>query len=202
MQRKSFDLLDYKIDKTDAGTYISGYANTKNKPDAFGDIPTNYKGEPVYDLSRFEKNPIALVDHENKVGNIFGTFIVGPGATSEDATGLKIKLLLMENPQTEISKHAVEAYKSGFCRAFSIGGKWLYEDKANKSHLTKGIIYEISGVAIPADPDALSSVNIPKSFQIAEDDNWTAINQLVGVYRKTLDENVLKTIQILKRSFI
>jgi len=40
---------------------ISGYANTKNKADAFGHIPTSYKGKPVYDLNEYKKNYFLVI---------------------------------------------------------------------------------------------------------------------------------------------
>jgi hypothetical protein len=114
---KVIEIVDFKSEKTEDGHYITGYANTKGKADAYGDIPMSLNGKPVYDLSKFKRNPVALVDHQNSVGNIFGSFIIGTGATEEDEKGLKIKLRLMDNPQTDVAKHAVEAYKSGFARA-------------------------------------------------------------------------------------
>lgn len=200
MDKRVLEILEYKSEQTADGFYVTGYANTKGNEDAYGDIPTNYKGRPVYDLSRFKKNPVALVDHENSVGNIFGIFVIGQGATEEDAKGLKIKLRLMDNPATDIAKHAVEAYKSGFARAFSICGLWLYEDKENPKHLTKAIIHEISGVAIGADGQALSSSPKPKMLTMIESDKRKmAIAELIGVYRKNPSENILKTIEILRR---
>lgn len=200
MDKRVLEILEYKSEQTADGFYVTGYANTKGNEDAYGDIPTNYKGRPVYDLSRFKKNPVALVDHENSVGNIFGIFVIGQGATEEDAKGLKIKLRLMDNPATDIAKHAVEAYKSGFARAFSICGLWLYEDKENPKHLTKAIIHEISGVAIGADGQALSSSPKPKMLTMTESDKRKmAIAELIGVYRKNPSENILKTIEILRR---
>lgn len=203
MQKKQFDLIDFKAEQTDDGFYITGYANTKGKADAYGDIPTNLDGKPVYDLkSRFAKNPVALVDHENSVGNIFGVYVLGKGATEENENGLAIKLRLMDNPQTDISKHAVEAYKSGFARAFSIGGQWFFEDPTNPKFLTKAIIHEISGVAIGADGNALSSTQKPKSYQeITEPERREiVIAGLIAEYRKSESHHILNTIEILRSS--
>jgi phage head maturation protease len=197
LDKKLFNLLEYKAEQTQDGFYISGYANTKGNEDAYGDIPM---GSNVYDLSRFKKNPVALVDHENSVGNIFGMFILGDGATQEDEKGLRIKLRLMDNPQTDIAKHAVEAYKSGFARAFSIGGKWTFGNKENPKHLTKAFIHEISGVAIGADGHALSSTSKPKSIaEITEDERRQIVMEsLVAEYRKSKSSSVLETIKIFR----
>lgn len=201
--KKLVDIEDFKADQTADGFYITGYANTKGKEDAYGDIPTNLDGKPVYDLqSRFKRNPVALVDHENSVGNIFGVFILGPDATCEDERGLKFKLRLMDNPQTDIAKHAVEAYKSGFARAFSIGGRWLFEDKNSPKNLTRAIIHEISGVAIGADSYALSATQKPKSFtEITEAERRQfVIAGLVSEYRKSGANEILRTIEVMRKA--
>lgn len=199
--RKSFDILEMEGYEEDENYYITGYANVKNVADSYGDIPYNLNGAPVYDLTtRFALNPVALVDHVYSVGNIFGVFIVGEGATYEDARGLRFKLKLMPEPETEIAKHAVQAYKSGFARAFSIGGQWTYGDEKNKNHLTKALINEISGVAIGADRFGLSDVPYVKAYQQEKaqiDQRQKALKLLIGEYRKTPSDLILKGIQTL-----
>ena len=195
MKFKTVELLEYKAEQTEEGFYISGYANTKGKPDAYGDIPTNFNDKPVYDLSRFKKNPVALVDHEQSVGNIFGAYT----EVEEDEKGLRIKLRLMDNPQTDIAKHAVEAYKSGFARAFSIGGQWSFEDKDNPTHLTKAFIHEISGVAIGADQHSLASTAKLKAMkEITKAERLEVMEILIKEYRKSGSEDVLTILERFK----
>lgn len=197
---KLVTLDDYKKEETEDGVYISGYANTKGKPDSYGDIPTNYKGRPVYDLkTRFLSNPVALVDHKNSIGNIFGTWVFA----EEDEKGLAVKLKLMKNPQTDIARHAVEAYKSGDARAFSISGEFSHEDEMNKSNLTKAVIYEISGVAIPADSRSLSNTPKPKSFdtdKTAKAHAVEVVEFLVAEYRKSQNDSILQTIKQIREN--
>jgi HK97 family phage prohead protease len=157
LERKSFALNEYKAVAEDGGFYVSGYANTKNHPDSYGHIPT---GDNVYDLSIFKFNPIAVMDHNANLDSIFGVFT----EIKEDEVGLFVKLKLMENPQTERAKHAVELYKTGFARGFSICGIWEF-DPQNKNHLIKATIYEISGVAIPADHLSLANTPMVKSLR-------------------------------------
>lgn len=198
MDKKLIEIEDFKVTEEGDSFYVTGYANTKNRADSYGDVPTNYKDEPVYDLQRFKKNPVALVDHENSVGNIFGSFVIGKNATHEDEKGLRFKLRLMENPQTDIAKHAVEAYKSGFARSFSIGGQWQFGDKENPSHLTKAYIHEISGVAIGADSHALSDADKVKSYKVTEGEKRQfVIESLLKEYRETQSPEVLQTLKIL-----
>lgn len=198
---KNFTVEDYKVIEENGNYYVTGYANTKNHEDSYGDIPTSYNGRPVYDLeSRFSKNPVALVDHVNSVSNIFGSFVLGPGATEEDSRGLKIKLLLANNAQTESARHAVAMYKEGHARAFSIGGEWRFEDPNNPNHLTRAIIHEISGVAIGADSNALTNAQLPKKLtEVAEATRkQIVIEELVEKYRKTNDLSILAAIEKLK----
>lgn len=200
MERKTVVLKDFKILQEGSVTYITGYANTKGHPDAYGDIPVNFNGMPIYDLdTAFKHNPVALLDHENEVSGIFGSFIVGPGATEEDEIGLKIKLRLMEDPQTDETKHAVAAFKSGYARAFSIGGQWFYEDPANPKHLTRAVIYEISAVAIGADPFALASTPKPKSApKSIKPKRGEMIEALISEYRVSGSEKALEAIKALQ----
>jgi len=171
IEKKTFDIEDLKIEiKKEDGKekiYISGYANTKNKPDAYGDIPI---GDNVYDLKRFKANPVLLVDHNNSAGMIAGRFVM----TKEDEKGLAFKARLMdlEDIHNDIVKHAVSAFIKGFGRALSIGGRWLY-DKKHPKHLTKAIIHEISLVGVGADGNALTDVPPPKkiSYKQATKDN-------------------------------
>ena len=201
MKNKESVLEDYKMFTDDGATYITGYANTKGVVDSYGDIATSLNGAPVYNLTkRFQYNPVALVDHGRSVGNIFGVFILGHGATFEDEKGLHVKLRLMDDPQTEISKHAVYAYKAGFARAFSIGGEWKYDDQNNKNNLTSAIIYEISGVAIGAEPMALSNApmvkNIDKNTEASQ--SQMVLELLISEYRKSLSGQILAAIEHIK----
>lgn len=154
--------IEYTVHKSDdGGDYIEGYANTKNNEDRVGDIPTNLNGADVYVLKHFKRNPVALIDHQNSVGNIAGTFT----QISEDANGLKFKLKFMKDPQTDIAKHAKNAYLEGHGRALSIGySNPIYGDPENKQHLTSVDIHEISLVGVGADPMALTTSTIPKSL--------------------------------------
>lgn len=182
MDYKQLAIKDLETEQTEEGYYIQGYANTKNTPDAYGDIPTNYEGKPVYDLSRFKKNPVFLADHEVSVGNIIGVFT----ELKEDEKGLWFKAKLMESPQTDIAKHAIEAIKQGFSRALSIGGKWFFEDPNNPTHLTKAYIHEISAVAVGADGNALSTQDIPKQLteKISKGTSLDEIEPLLNAFRK------------------
>lgn len=194
---KSLPILDMDVKKTSEGVYITGYANTKGNEDAYGDIPM---GDNVYNVKFHKMNPVALADHNNSLGSIFGSFIYGgDNGTIENEKGLFFNLRLMDNPKTEIAQHAVELYSSGNARAFSIGGKWTYGDKTNPKILTKAMIYEISGVAVPADAYALASTSKPKSDETTKAHLLEVVEFLISEYQKTFNPDILKTIETIKK---
>ena len=149
---KTFEITDMKSDEDNDTVTISGYANTKGTPDAYGHIPTSMNGEPVYDLSRYKRNPVLLVDHYNSSAYIAGKMV----EIVEDDKGLRFIAQLMKNPQNPVVAHAIEAYKQKLGRGISIGGIWEFGDKKNPMHLTKARIHEISLVPVGADERALT----------------------------------------------
>jgi len=159
---KTFQADDIKIIEDSGKFYFEGYANTKNKPDSYGDVPTNYNGQPVYDLSRFKKNPSLFINHETDVECTAGTFI----ELKEDETGLYFRCLLQRLEDCDLPKlrQAVRNCMNGISRALSIGGRWYFDDPKNPTHLTRAYIYEISLAGVGADEDALTNVAKPKSF--------------------------------------
>lgn len=163
MDTKVCEIIDMKVVEEDKKHYMTGYANTKNHADSYGDIPTNYNDEDVYVLERMNSNPVCFVDHRSSATNIAGNFV----ELREDDKGLFFKLLFRQlsdiyNPAL---KDAVASYITGFGRALSIGGSWLFGDPKNPNHLTKAILSEISLVGIGSDMDALSSTTRPKHFK-------------------------------------
>lgn len=178
--------------------YIAGYANTKGKADAYGDIPTNFNGNPVYDLERFKQNPVLLINHDNSVDSIAGRFV----EIDEDEVGLKFKALLMSNPQTDKVKHAIEAYKQGFGVALSIGGKWIFEDQENPTHLTKALIHEISLVAVGADGNALTEGDRPKGLAKTDGKAPKELVDAIKAYRENPTMGNMLTIEKLKKDGI
>lgn len=198
LEKKAHVLNDYKYYTSEEGQYITGYASVKNVEDAQGET---FVGNTVYDLTRFRMNPVALVDHDDSVGSIFGVYIIGKDATEEDDIGLKVKLKLMDNPQTDLAKHAVETFKSGIARGFSVGGRWE-RDRHNRKLLTKAHIYEISGVAIPSNFVSLTDKPYVKSIS-QETELQTmhkVLEMLIGDYRKSSSNEVLSAILNLKEA--
>ena len=152
LERKDWTINDFKAVQEDGKLTISGYANTKNKADRYGDIPTVLKDKRdyVYDLKEFKKNPVMLLNHNNKVESIAGSY----SEVREDEKGLFIKGVFTDSDLPEI-KHARQVYGEGHAKALSIAGKFLFEDDKKPNNLTLAQIYEISLVAVPADPNAM-----------------------------------------------
>ena len=133
--------------------FISGYANTKNSRDRYGDTPSVYaklRGH-VYELEEFRKNPVLLLDHRNAVGCVAGSFV----ELAEDERGLRFKAVFSDSDYAPV-RHARTVYTEGHARGLSIAGRFHYENPENPGQLTLAEIYEISLVAVPADPDALA----------------------------------------------
>lgn len=170
--------------------YIEAYTNTKNHPDSYGDIPT---GDNVYDLSRYQKNPLLLVDHHNSAGMIAGVAV----ESKEDSNGLFQRFKLMDNPVNPYVAHAIQAVKEGLVKAFSIGGNWEY-DKSNRSILTKAHIYEVSLVGVPADEFAVANSVFQKSMKADQVDDMALAELLVAKYRVSGNDIYIKMLQNLK----
>lgn len=148
---KDVELQDFKaVEKEDGSLEISGYANTKHVADRYGDIPTEYNRSYVYDVNEFLKNPIMLVSHNSDISHVAGSFT----KIQEDERGLYVEGKIT-NSDLPLMKHLRTLIKEKHIKTFSIGGEWIFEDLENPDHLTLAKIYEISIVAIPADPNAL-----------------------------------------------
>lgn len=147
--QKDFDVTQFKAVEENGIVKISGYANNKGIADRYGDIPTPFNRSFVYDIAEYLKNPVLMLNHSNIVGSIAGKVT----KIFEDERGLYFEAELSQSDLPEV-KHARTVIQEGILKTVSIGGIWLYEDENNPTHLTLAKIYEISLVAIPADPYA------------------------------------------------
>lgn len=148
---KECELTDFKVLKNaDGSLQISGYANTKHVADRYGDIPTEFNRSYVYDVNEFLKNPIMLVSHNSDISHVAGSFT----KVQEDERGLYVEGTIT-NSDLPLMKHLRTLIEEKHIKTFSIGGEWIFEDLQNPAHLTLAKIYEISIVAVPADPNAV-----------------------------------------------
>jgi len=151
---KILTISECKAVKDGAFTYLEGYANTKGVEDRYGDIPAVYA--PLrnfcYDLSEYQKNPVLLIDHVNKMDHVAGSMEI----IREDAKGLYFKARFSNSDLPNI-KHTRDVYSEGHAKGISISGQFLHEDEKNPQHLTLAKIFEISCVPVGADPNALAA---------------------------------------------
>ncbi len=153
IKRKILPISQVKILEENGEMYLVGYANTKNKADRYGDIPTVYRAKRdfVYDLAAYIKNPVVLLDHDNSIKSVAGSMV----QIAEDGNGLPFKMRFSMSDYPPV-KHARTVYTEGHARGISIAGRFHFEDSDHPDHLTLAEIYEISLVAVPADPDGLA----------------------------------------------
>lgn len=172
-----------KITEKDGLTILEGYANTKNVADRYGDIPTIYskKRTFVYKLDEFKKNPVLLIDHVNKIDHLAGSIT----HIKEDSKGLYFKAVFSTSSHPVIA-HARHIYKEGHAKGISIAGKFHFEDIQNPEHLTLAEIYEISLVAVPADPNSLAQA-MEKALSNLESADGKESKNSLALIQKEID---------------
>lgn len=199
--------VGFKIVPDDEYIMLKGYLNNKLIPntgvqaqDSYGDIPV---GQNVYDIQRLINNPVALVNHENSASKIAGNYIY----LEENEQGLKFKLILrpIDTIHDQTTKDAVQVWSDGYGKAFSIGGRFLYDweksDPPNRIYyLIKAILHEASLVAIGADQWALDS--IPNVSMIEDEGNegkTLTLEEAIEEYIKTPSDELLEKINELRK---
>jgi HK97 family phage prohead protease len=148
----------YSVKLADGKVVLKGYANTKGQADRYGDVPTVFPAlrSYVYELNQFKKNPVMLLNHDNMVESIAGSFQV----MKEDENGLYFEATFSESSLPAVM-HARTVYSEGHAKALSIAGRWYFENKDAPEQLTYAEIFEVSLVAVGADPNALAAVEQP-----------------------------------------
>lgn len=125
--------------------------------------------EQDWDLKRYAKNPVVLYEHNRATGGFFSS---GGQATDKIPIGraesvriesgkLKAKLIFAPAEVSEIAERVWQAVRGQFMRAVSVGfrSKNVRYEKRNGREvyvLSDNELYEISVVAIPANPDAIA----------------------------------------------
>lgn len=147
-------IKDRKVLDGEAGAIIlEGYANTKGHADRYGDIPTEFDGRGyVYDFAQYLENPVIMANHSNNTSSIVGKTT----EIREDEKGLWVRIEIPDI-ENEAVQEVRRLLKADLLRTLSIGGRFFYEDPKNPNALTYAEIYEISLVAVPADPSAIVS---------------------------------------------
>ena len=179
---KNFELTEVKAVENDGVVRISGYANNKYISDRYGDVPTPFNREYVYELTEFKKNPILLLNHNSNIGSIAGKVT----EIREDVKGLYFEAEFTKSEHIAEILHAKQLVQEGILKTVSIGGIWHYEDEHNRDHLTLAEIMEISLVAVPADPNALVEEIKPLVQPVTEEpeDKQAKSNMITSLYNK------------------
>jgi len=98
-------------------------------------------------LADFRKNPVMLMDHTNSVRNIAGSFT----RIREGNDGLHVEGKISNAPELRSIRFLVA---EGHLKAFSIGGMMRF-NAANYREIEEVKLFEVSLVAVPANPGAL-----------------------------------------------
>ncbi|MDD2772754.1 MAG: HK97 family phage prohead protease [Elusimicrobiales bacterium] len=201
---KILPIYRVKISAKDGSVIIEGYANTKNHPDRYGDVPATYAPlrDYVYDVSEFLKNPVMLIDHVNAVDHVAGSMV----DVHEDATGLFFQAVFSKSDYPVVA-HARQVYEEGHARGISIAGRFHFENPQSPEQLTLAEIYEISLVAVPADPNALAEA-MKKALAMANNENSAApakdggLSRAFSEMKTTVDMMTLnQNLKALNRAF-
>lgn len=187
---KNFEVADFKAVEENGVVKISGYANTKGVADRYGDIPTPYNRSFVYELEEYRRNPVLLLDHEAEIKKLCGQVT----DIYEDDRGLYFEATLSQSDLPEV-KHARTLIQEGTLKTVSIGGIWLFEDLENPDHLTLAKIFEISLVAIPADPFATFEQEKQPAKSVETEQvktDYSALNKKLAVFEMKQKLNTLE----------
>lgn len=207
LSQKILSISDSKITEKDGKVFIEGYANTKNRKDRYGDIPTVYSKMRnfVYDIEQFKKNPVLLLDHVNQIDHVAGSVV----DIKEDEVGLWFKAEF-SNSDLPLIKHAREVYKEGHAKAISISGIWHYEDPENPYNLTLAEIFHISPVGVGADANALASA-MEKAMKLMADEKTDVQTQASHLHQVKVEidkwmedlrnEKILNALADIKNKF-
>lgn len=149
-QKFHADFVFTKAKEEESGDLVLvGYASTwgidrdneRVDPRAFDDSLEKY----------LAKNPIVLYQHnpEWPIGNVISGEV--------DAYGLRVKALIPRpaDGEAEWAHTAYQKIKAGILKTFSIGGYMDREVKGGEWVITRVELFEISVVAVPANPDSI-----------------------------------------------
>lgn len=126
---------------------IAGYGSTfahVTAKDRDGD--TVMPGAFTETIREFKRNPVMLTDHKNSVANIAGSYT----EVVQDEIGLRVVGKVSNAPELRAIRFLI---MEGHLKTLSMGGVFLYGPDGHT--IEKVYLFEISLVAIPANPDAI-----------------------------------------------
>lgn len=128
------------------GVQFVGYGST-----FVGFTPKDRDGDSVLPgaftetIKDFMRNPVMLTDHRNSVDNIAGSYSL----VMQDEKGLKVTGKVTDAPGMRDLRFKI---MEGHLKTLSMGGLFLYGPDGHT--IEKAYLFEISLVAVPANPDA------------------------------------------------
>ena len=144
--------------KNDAG-HIIDYRNVTF--DGFGSTfagttPVDRDGDNIVagafkNLPEFRSNPVMLTDHSRRVLNLMGSY----SRLQPNDTGLAVTGNITNSSHPD-AVHTRALVAEGHLKTLSIGGAFFFDD--DYKTILEILLYEISLVAVPANPDALFQV--------------------------------------------
>lgn len=151
-ESKKFDVIkDGDTVEDYQNVRIKGYLSTWGDPmavDRQGDYVM--KGAFKETLPKFRRNPVLLVNHQNRVDMLAGSF----STIIEDERGLYIEAVLSNAPSDDMTDIRWKVAE-GHLRTLSIGGRFYYSEDGRG--INKVDLWEGSLTPIPANPDATFS---------------------------------------------
>lgn len=102
-------------------------------------------------LDNYKKNPVFLWGHdryEPPIGKAVNVYV--------DDTGLNIDVEFADAKTYDFADTIFKLYKGGYLNAVSVGFAVIERDVSNPNIITKQELYELSGVTVPANQDALA----------------------------------------------
>lgn len=140
---------------------ISGYASTQTI-DRDGEYFA--PGAWATCISKFMAgNPILILDHSQRIENIIGRVTL----LEERDNGLYMEATVTNDPAFKSLRFRL---KEGLINSVSVSGRWSYDGPAIKQVTD---LYEISLVAVPANPDALISAKSYERDNLKVESNQT-----------------------------
>lgn len=97
-------------------------------------------------IREFKRNPVMLIDHRNSVENIAGSYT----EVMQDDKGLKLVGRVSNAPELRKVRFLI---MEGHLKTLSMGGVFLYSPDGKT--IEKVYLFEVSLVAVPANPDAI-----------------------------------------------
>ena len=144
-----------------------------------------------WQLDNYKKNPVFLWMHDRyslPIGKAVNTYV--------DESGLNIDVEFADAKTYEFADTVFKLYKGKYLNAVSVGFLALERDMTNPNMITKQELFELSGVTLPANQDALAKALNEKVIDekcyngicdIKQDENIEAVKKQINNIESKLE---------------